>query len=100
LAGLLQPDHLSRERGYADRAPPSSAPRTASARRRPGAPVDRPAAAKGDPVSTLLLLLFVAASSAGGAWLYAVSGWPRTSRILTVIAGAAAIAYAATGGPL
>jgi hypothetical protein len=51
-------------------------------------------------VSTLLLLLFVAASSAGGAWLYAVSGWPRTSRILTVIAGAAAIAYAATGGPL
>jgi hypothetical protein len=48
-------------------------------------------------VSTVLLA--IAASSAGGAFIYGEAGRRRTSRVLCVIAGATAIAYAATGGP-
>ena len=48
-------------------------------------------------MSTVLFL--AAAGSAGGAWIYHDTSWRRTSRVLTVIAGVAAIAYAATGGP-
>ena len=48
-------------------------------------------------VSTAFLL--VAAGSAGSAFIYAAAGWPRTSRILAVVAAVSAVAYAATGGP-
>ena len=48
-------------------------------------------------MSTAFLL--VAAGSAGSAFIYAAAGWPRTSRILAVVAAVSAVAYAATGGP-
>jgi len=51
----------------------------------------------GEPVNTVLLVSM--SFSSFGAIAYADRGWPRTSRVLTVVAAVSAVAYAATGGP-